>query len=258
VKEPVKMGRGRTLISIVACTNREEYVSSIIANFQKQTIQDKELILILNSTKMDFNRIQHVLGVAEKNSLLLQFPDEMSLGECLNKGVERAKFEIIAKMDDDDYYGDDYLTEAVKVLIQTKAEVVGKSSFYIYFKKKQELRLYNPDWENRWIINNGQNYYKPSYFLSGASMIFKKNLFKKIAFPQVNQGEDSGFQRLCFENKINMYSLSKDHYVYVRYNKKHHHTSDATDKMLRRRSRFVITTPSVETYFDYLDKKSRR
>ncbi|QIZ10663.1 glycosyltransferase family 2 protein [Priestia megaterium] len=238
------------MISIIACTNREKFVSNIIANFQKQTLREKELILVLNSSKMNFKQIERELEETKLNSQLIQFPDEMSLGECLNKGAERANFEYLGKMDDDDYYGNSYLTEAFEALTQTKAEVVGKSSFYIYFKKKQELRLYNPHHENSWIINNGQNLYKTAHFLSGATLIFKKDLLKKIAFPHVNQGEDSGFQRRCFEKHVKMYSLSKDHYVYVRSGLPHHHTSDATERMLRSRSRLVIRTPSIETFFD--------
>jgi glycosyltransferase involved in cell wall biosynthesis len=238
------------LISIIACTNREKFVSNILANFQKQTLHGKELILVLNSAKMNFKQIKRELDEAKLNSQLLQFPDEMSLGECINKGAERANFEYLGKMDDDDYYGNSYLKEAFEALTQTKAELVGKSSFYIYFKKKQELRLYNPDHENSWIINNGQNHYKTSHFLSGATLIFKKDLLEKVTFPHVNQGEDSGFQRRCFENHVKMYSLSKDHYVYVRSGLPHHHTSDATDRMLRGRSKLVTRTASIETFLN--------
>ncbi|MCL6573701.1 MAG: glycosyltransferase [Bacillus sp. (in: Bacteria)] len=243
------------MISVVACTNREGYVGNIIRNFQKQSLQEKELILILNSSKLNFQRIQQVLRENSITSQLLHFPAKISLGECLNRGGAGAKYDYIAKMDDDDYYGEDYLTEAYQALLQTKADVVGKSSFYIFFMGKKELRLYNPSHENSWIINNGHNHYKTSYFLSGATLVFKKGLLKSIAFPLVNQGEDSGFQRLCFTNKRTMYSLGKDHYVYVRYETPHTHTSDVTDMMLRSKSRFVLRTPSIEGVIENLDKK---
>ncbi|MFP5110353.1 glycosyltransferase [Neobacillus sp. C211] len=181
------------MISIIACTNREKFVSNIIANFQKQTFKEKELILVLNSSKMNFKQIERELDEAKLNSQLFQFPDEMSLGECLNKGAEQANFEYIGKMDDDDYYGSSYLKEAFEALMQTKAELVGKSSFYIYFKKKQELRLYNPHHENSWIINNGQNLYKTSHFLSGATLIFKKRTFGKSNIPTRESREGQWF-----------------------------------------------------------------
>jgi GT2 family glycosyltransferase len=227
------------VISVIVCTNRQEFVSSIIRNFQKQTLEEKELILILHSSTMNVD----CKGVG-----YLQLSEEIGLGECLNRGVRLAKYEYIAKMDDDDYYGPDYLKEAYQKLTQTDADVVGKSSFYIYFKKNHELRLYNPNRENRWIRNNGS--YQTSYFFSGATLVWKKKIFTKVRFPDVNRGEDSGFQRQCFENGMKMYALSKDHYAYLRYPNSSHHHSDVKEPLLRRRSKFITKVASVETYFN--------
>ncbi|MEH7087214.1 hypothetical protein V7139_31620, partial [Neobacillus drentensis] len=145
-----------------------------------------------------------------------------------------------------DYYGPDYLNEVYEALVLTDADVVGKSSFYIYFKSKEELRLYNSNYENQWIVNNGP--FKSSDFLSGATLAFKKKILNRVSFPDVNVGEDSGFQRLCYENGLKMYSLSKEHYVYLRYNAPAHHHSDASDALLRRRSRFIANTSTLEKY----------
>lgn len=227
------------MITVVACTNREDFVQSIINNFQKQTLVEKELILILHA--LDIN-------IDPKGHKVLHLPEEMSLGECLNQGVKLAKFQYVAKMDDDDYYGPDYLMEAYQTLIQTSADLVGKSSFYIYFKNNQELRLYNPNFENRWIVNNGP--YQSSFFLSGATMVFRKCIFSRVLFPDVNIGEDSGFQKLCYENGMKIYALSKDHYAYLRYPDSVHHHSDVKEPLLKRRSRFIANVPSVEAHFN--------
>lgn len=230
------------MISVVACTNRQAFVPNIIENFRRQTLLEKELIIIVNSSTIQVN----IEGIK-----ILHFPNEVSLGACLNEGIRLTNYEYVTKMDDDDYYGPDYLKEAYQALVQKGADVVGKSSFYIYFKKNQELRLYNPDRENRWIVNNGP--YKSSYFFSGATLAFRKSFLGKVSFPDINVGEDSGFQRLCFENGLKMYSLSKEHYTYMRYNDPRHHHSDAREQFLRRRSRFIAKIASVENFFK--DKK---
>jgi glycosyltransferase involved in cell wall biosynthesis len=225
------------VISVIACTNRQAYVPNIIKNFQRQTLFEKELIIIVNSLEME---------VELAGDKILRFPEEVSLGECLNKGVSEAKYDYVTKMDDDDYYGPDYLKEVYEALVQKKADVVGKSSFYIYFQKNEELRLYNPNCDNRWIVNNGR--YKSAYFFSGATLAFKKTVLDKISFPDVNVGEDSGFQRLCFEGGLKMYSLSKANYAYLRYNDPLHHHSDAKEPLLRRKSRFIVNAASIEKY----------
>ncbi|WP_066258964.1 glycosyltransferase family 2 protein [Neobacillus drentensis] len=227
------------MISVIACTNRQDFVHNIIENFKRQTLIEKELIIIVNSSGMEVDFAEHKI---------LLFPEEVSLGTCLNQGVSEAKYDFVTKMDDDDYYGPEYLNEAYGTLVRTGADMVGKSSFYIYFKKSHELRLYNPNRENRWIVNNGP--YKSSYFLSGATLAFKKKILEKICFPDVNVGEDSGFQRLCFEKGLKLYSLSKEHYAYIRYPHQWHHHSDAKEQFLRRQSHFIAHPPSVEKFFD--------
>lgn len=229
------------MISVIACTNREEFINNIIHNFQKQKLKDKELVLILNSNKIDYDITNRMLKGMYINYKLFQFSNKTSLGECLNKGIRAANYDLVAKMDDDDFYGPGYLQEAYSILNQTDADLVGKSSFYIYFNKTRELRLYNPNHENCWIVNKGDRHYKTEYFLSGATLVFKKKIFNQVTFPAINLGEDSAFQQLCFNNKLKIYSLSKDHYAYIRYEKLSHHTSKISEEILKRRSNFVST-----------------
>lgn len=209
-------------------------------NFQKQTIMNKELVIVLHSLKIDSIKVRAVLEKAKVPFSLLQCSEAISLGECINKGVQLAKYDYIAKMDDDDYYGANYLNEAVEALTHTNAMMVGKATFYIYFNQKQELRLFNPYWENSWIKMNS------SCFLSGATLTFKKELFNTVSFPAINQGEDTGFQKLCLENGVKILSLSKNDYAYLRYSIPHHHSSDATDYLLKSRSLFVSRTDCFE------------
>jgi glycosyltransferase involved in cell wall biosynthesis len=239
-------GRGE-VISVLACTNREDFIENIIRNFEKQTLRDKELVLILNSNEINSKRIEELLKNLQSCYQLLQYPKEVTLGECLNKGAAAASYNYVAKMDDDDYYGPEYLDEAFGTIVQTDSDVVGKSSFYIFFKRNHELRLFNPNREHNWIINNGQNHYKADYFFSGGTLVVKKEVFRQIAFPAVNIGEDSGFQRLCFENQLKMYSLSKDHYAYIRYDRPLHHNSDVSDSILKKRSHFVSHTSLIKS-----------
>ena len=225
------------MITVIACTNRQAFLPKIIENFQRQTLVEKELIILVNSTSMKVDSVGYPF---------IQIPEEVSLGACLNQGIRLAKYDFVTKMDDDDYYGPNYLKEVYEALVQTDADVVGKRSFYIYFKSNEELRLYNPNHENQWIVNNGT--FTSSDFLSGATLAFKKKILDRVSFPNVNIGEDSGFQRLCYEKGMKVYSLSKEHYAYLRYDDPQHHHSDALESLLRKRSRFKVNTSTLEKY----------
>ena len=42
------------------------------------------------------------------NVRVYQLHEKATLGDCLNYGVIKSKYDIIAKLDDDDYYGPNY------------------------------------------------------------------------------------------------------------------------------------------------------
>ncbi|RHW43576.1 glycosyltransferase family 2 protein [Neobacillus notoginsengisoli] len=226
------------MISVVVCTNREAFIPNILENFSRQTFEEKELIVILNSSLIN-------ASAPDLNVRFVTLPETMSLGECLNQGVKLATYDYVAKMDDDDFYGADYLEEAYEGLLATNADLVGKSTFYIYFQKNHELRLYNANWEKRWIPKTEK--YKTNYFMSGATLVFRKEVMANILFPHVNVGEDSHFQQVCFRQGLKMFSLSKSHYAYIRYPSPRHHHSDVKEHLLRRRSKFVANLTSIES-----------
>jgi glycosyltransferase involved in cell wall biosynthesis len=230
------------MISVIACTNRSSFLPNIIENFNRQTFTDRELIFILNTTTIESEFAANELSLHQIKHKILQFPEEVTLGECLNHGIQHATYPVIAKFDDDDYYGPNYLSEAATVLQETDASVIGKSTFYIYFDHTKELRLYHPDHENLWISNIGNNHFQ---YLHGASLIIKKDIVKKIPFPHVNIGEDTIFQKQCFQMKIPMFSTSKLHFAYKRFLTPNHHTSDIKEQLLIRKSILIkkTTTP---------------
>ncbi|MGN6005339.1 hypothetical protein, partial [Escherichia coli] len=54
------------------------------------------------------------------------------LGGCYNLMLSRVEADYIAKMDDDDLYGDHYLFESLAAADYARAEVVGKHAHYLH------------------------------------------------------------------------------------------------------------------------------
>ena len=65
---------------------------------------------------------------------VLYMEGRTTLGDCLNRGVEAASGEYVAKMDDNDHYGERYLSDHVLAASFSDAEVVGKGLFFVYFE----------------------------------------------------------------------------------------------------------------------------
>ena len=78
---------------------------------------------------------------------VLHVEGRTTLGDCLNLGVEAASGEYVAKMDDDDHYGERYLSDSVLAASFSGAEVVGKGTYFVHFEGTDEtaLRVNTPD-----------------------------------------------------------------------------------------------------------------
>ena len=103
---------GRPTVSVLMPTMRPENVARCIENFKKQTYENKELILILNNAEFDLDAVRRDAD-SIPNLQIIYVEGRTTLGDCLNRGVEAASGEYVAKMDDDDYYGERYLSDGV-------------------------------------------------------------------------------------------------------------------------------------------------
>jgi cellulose synthase/poly-beta-1,6-N-acetylglucosamine synthase-like glycosyltransferase len=208
------------MISIITCTVREHLISNIIDNFTNQLFQDKELIIILNQDEMDINLIKGKIG-SIKGVTIYQLPQDYTLGECLNYGIEKAKYDVIAKFDDDDYYGPEYLKEAMNALKKTNANIVGKEEFFVFLKSNNTLLLRGHGLSNKYVKH-----------VSGATLVFEKSIIDKIKFPNLTLGEDTEFQKKCIKYGYRIYSTSRYNFAAIRGNDVNEHTWKISDKRL--------------------------
>ncbi|WHY78266.1 glycosyltransferase [Neobacillus sp. WH10] len=191
-------------ISIIACTNKIGLIDNIFSNFENQIWEDKELIIILNN---DLLNLEDSLKKAEKYkcTTVYQLPQRFSLGKCLNFGVDQAKYDYIAKFDDDDYYGPSYLSEAMSAFKRTNAHVVGKRTAFMYSLNSKQLRLLVPRNEERWVKQ-----------VRGGTIIAKKEVFSKVRFPNRSLAEDVFFLSACRKAGFKIFSTSRYNYSYIR------------------------------------------
>lgn len=202
----------KTGISIITCTNKSYSLNNILNNFNRQDYEKKELIIVINKNSIDENQWKE--KIAKYNNIkILKLDEKISLGECLNFGVSSSKYDIIAKFDDDDYYGPKYLLDSVKYFYHTNASLIGKNTIFVYFIKNKTLAIKDQGLENQYV-----------YFLNGATLMFKKEIFNKVSFRNVSVSEDVFFCNDCISNGIKLYSGNKYHFAYLRYPSKENHT----------------------------------
>ncbi|MEH7331172.1 glycosyltransferase [Neobacillus drentensis] len=222
------------------CTIREHMIERGIDNFQRQTIAEKELILILNKNSIQLEKWQSRLEAFE-NIHVFQLDESKTLGECLNFGARQARFGRIAKFDDDDYYSPAYLANSLHGMDQTDASVIGKAGIFVYFKRDKLLTLFRPQMSQFFLKNK-------RVFLSGGTLVFKREVLEKVSFRKLNSGEDVQFQKDCLDQRISLYSGGFHDYVLIRYEENHRHTWGIMDETFQKQCKRIAVTDSFENF----------
>ncbi|RDW16405.1 glycosyltransferase family 2 protein [Oceanobacillus arenosus] len=218
------------MISIITCTQRPVFMNQIFNNYIRQEVNDKELIIILNQDNMDINEWNEE-AKRYNNVFIYQLPEEYTLGRCMNYGIEKAHYNIIAKFDDDDYYASKYLKESVDALNNTDASIIGKSAAFIYFEEEKALTIYRENKENK--------LYK---FIKGGTLVFKKSVWNKVKFPDRVEGSDSHFLRRSWKLGYKIYSVSRYNYVCIRRKDTSTHTQKISTKEYMAKCKLVCHT----------------
>ena len=124
------------LISVITTTNKTDpsIIKNIFNNYNNQNYLNKELILIINSNISQIEYINIAIDMNVKDYYIYNLNENITLGECLNYSTEKMNGVFWAKMDDDDIYMPGYLDEAIKTLLLTKADLVGKNSVILHDK----------------------------------------------------------------------------------------------------------------------------
>ena len=241
IKGKMKKGNAKSSngVSIITCTNKPHSLNNILINYNRQDHKEKELIIIINNNKIN---LEQWLYKAKKYRKVRVFKlnEKTSLGKCLNFAVDKSKYNIIAKFDDDDYYGSKYLSDTIKSFDDTDAKVIGKTTNFIYFVAKETLAIRSPGQENKFVK-----------FANGSTLVFKKEIFDKIKFRNMSLAEDDYFCRDCVKNNIKIYSTNKYYHVYFRHPSKENHTWKIDDDEFIKRSCKIIG--EIEDYISYAD-----
>lgn len=225
-------------VSIIVCTNRPSFIDRVMANYSRQTYPIKELIVILNNNSMSpeewWSKSPGGFDIR-----IFQQDESKSLGECLNFGVEQCSYDYIAKFDDDDYYGPNYLIHQMQAMIAADADLTGKATWYLYFERSNTLAVFIRHPENSYV-----NY------VTGATLLVKKEVFNSIRFSSLNAGEDVDFVAVCKEHGLRIYSTDKADFVGIRRAVTSSHTWQEPDEQILTQCRVVAITDNYVSWVD--------
>ncbi|ALH94689.1 glycosyltransferase family protein [Acinetobacter equi] len=210
-------------VSILMATMRENYIDRILDNLGRQNYSNLELFVVTQGFSV--NGIKRLKDGIEKISNIHRFEiieindNTVTLGERLNKAASFATGEYLAKMDDDDFYFENYLTDMIIPFSYGNFGLVGKKEIFIYLEGS-----------NKTIIRYKDQSHRVTDFVFGATLVIKKQVFDQIGgFTPVNQGEDSSILARLKELKISIYSSDAFNFIAFRSKEREHHTWQTDD-----------------------------
>jgi len=223
-------------VTVITCTNRPPQLATILENYCRQSYPQKELVLVLNNDAFDLDEVRRRVA-AIPNAHVLQVPEDRTLGECLNRGLDQVGTASWTKFDDDNYYAEHFLMDLMASFKYADADLVGKLSYYVYLEGSGCLALRVPGFEHRYVD-----------FLSGSAMVVRRAVSEQIRFPEISVGEDSEFLRACKERGFRMYSGDRFNYVCCRRASADEHTWKVSDADLLCKSEIVAYTNDYRSH----------
>jgi hypothetical protein len=212
-------------VSVIVCSSRPKLlVSNLIRFISLQQNIKMELLVALEVSG------ESEIAYVEKATKGLNFPvrvipflpqnHKVPLGLRLNHLTEQANYEILTKMDDDDFYGPNHLFDLVSEMEMFNIDLVGKPVYSFYFKN---------DAQNDFIYLTSQcRFFSKDYYFTGSAFAFRKSLWNSIqGFLPLQRGEDYTFRKISKELGNRVLVIPPVEYLIFRDispHKKHSHT----------------------------------
>lgn len=172
-----------TLYPLASCimvtANRPQFVASSIVDFLLQDYPNKELVIIDDG-------ISSCQPIIPLNAQIRYqyFAPIGTIGKKRNLACRIANGQFIVNWDDDDWYAPNWISRQIEQLTATGADLSGLSAVRFHCDALESSFVYeSAAIDQPWIC--------------GATMAFRKSLWKKYPFANYQIGEDTDFIKNC-------------------------------------------------------------
>lgn len=164
------------LISCIMPTfDRRRFVPRAIAQFQNQDYPNKELVIVDDGSDPIADLVPEDTRIR-----LIRLPRRMSVGAKRNIACENSRGGLIAHWDDDDWHASHRLSRQAQRLLGSNASICGlKDLLYLDIRTSKAWKYTYPANQRPW--------------LSGNSLLYRKEFWSAHRFSDISVGEDSRF-----------------------------------------------------------------
>tara|TARA_R110002126_G_scaffold291749_1_gene456676 strand:- start:18554 stop:21013 length:2460 start_codon:yes stop_codon:yes gene_type:complete len=215
-------------VSILCCSKRPEFLNQIARQVKEQLYEDTEIIFVAHAPAFSDDQIAEAFSGDVKLKILKIGPEKV-LADGLNAAMAAADGDYFAKFDDDDYYGRNYLKDAMLAFdYAPDVGVVGKQSFFAFLQN-----------QNRTVQRFPGKSYCFTSRVHGGTLLWSRSKTEGIAFTPVRQGTDTLFLTACRELEVPVFSSDPFNFVHVRYADAGQHTWKISDREFSQKATLV-------------------
>ena len=171
---------GRPKVSVILCTRRPEFIGFALGQIGHQRNVDLELILTLHGIPADLPEVKEAVADFDRPITVVEVAADVPFGGALNQGAARASGRYVAKWDDDDWYGPEFLADMLLASSYTGAELVGCMAQFVYLGQI-DLTIYRSS-RSEWMTR----------LISGGTFVMERHAFDSVGgFPPVSRSVDA-------------------------------------------------------------------
>lgn len=191
------------VVEIVCVSIRSALVPDVIELVDAQTYPHRSLRVLLTDPDVTATTLKRLQ--TSHPDVRFDARPGVTLGECLNEALDTSDADLMAKWDDDDWYGPHYLADLVREHVSTRAAVVGKHSYFAYLERS-----------DRTVLRFPNRCHQDVTFLAGGTLLIDRTGVSTARFPDVNLGEDQGFLAGCAGLGLRIRATDPFNYLQVR------------------------------------------
>src|SRR4051794_11775381 len=129
VRAELGLPRLEPTVSVVAASRRPDFLRHLLRTVGAQRNVRSETVVVTHGYDADRHALAGLLG---HNVTLVRGPDGAPLGQLLALGSSMAAGDVVAKMDDDDWYGPHHLEDLTQAMAWSGAVLAGAPNDHIY------------------------------------------------------------------------------------------------------------------------------
>lgn len=201
----------RPSVSALVPTIRPQQIEHVFRTLAAQRGVQTELVMLTHGFEVpdkELSELRKKFGL--QDAVMLSASRDLSLGECLNLCAAAAGGDVLTKMDDDDCYGPEYLSDQLFALSFSGADIVGKQAHYVHLKQSQAN-----------VVRFAEKEHRYTDFVMGPTIMAPRQVLLDNPFAELGLGEDTAFLQNAQKQGMTIYSADRFNYLQVRGGTEH-------------------------------------